>query len=61
MRSGKSPLKETEITDLRGQVLHHLGKRNLAGAQQVCLHALKTDRENPEAHYLLGIVSAELG
>jgi tetratricopeptide (TPR) repeat protein len=49
------------MTDLRGQVGHHLAKRNLAGAQQVCLHALKVDRDNPEAHFFLGIISSELG
>lgn len=54
-------LEEGEITNLRGQVRHHLARRNPAGAQQVCLRAVKVDRSNPEAHYLLGIVSAELG
>jgi Flp pilus assembly protein TadD len=54
-------LTSKDISDLRGQVHHHLARRNLAGAQQVCLNALTTDRANSEAHYLLGIVSAELG
>jgi tetratricopeptide (TPR) repeat protein len=54
-------LTSSNLTDLRGQVQHHLARRNLAGAQQACLHALKADRDNPEAHFLLGIVSAELG
>jgi tetratricopeptide (TPR) repeat protein len=54
-------LTNTDITDLREQVQHHLARRNLAGAQQACLNALTTDRDNSEAHYLLGIVSAELG
>ncbi len=52
--------KDTAIPDLRGQVRHHIARRNLAGAQQVCLRAVEADRSNPEAHFLLGIVSAEL-
>jgi tetratricopeptide (TPR) repeat protein len=54
-------LINSNITDLRRQVQHHLARRNLAGAQQVCLNALKADRDNSEAHYFLGIVSAEFG
>jgi Flp pilus assembly protein TadD len=52
---------EAEVDQLLQEARRFIGRRNFGAAQQNCLRILQINDSHAEAHFLLGIISAEVG
>jgi Flp pilus assembly protein TadD len=50
-----------EVNQLHSEAKRLIRQRNFGAAQQACLRLLQIERKHADAHFLLGIISAEIG
>ena len=55
------PAQQSSAESLLTEAERQIASRNFAGAQQSCLRLLKGNPGHSDAHFLLGIIAAELG
>ena len=58
--AGLPEVNSQTLDALHSQAQQHLSRRQLGEAQQACLKILSLDKQHPDAHFLLGMVSASL-